>query len=362
MPSWGEVFAEFRASGEARGGSPDSDGIRLKYIHRLRELTGRPVIVYASGWLTKSGSENVGFSIEGSDVLALMEVCNQVDERELDLIIHSPGGSPMAAEQMLNYLRTQFDRIRVFVPLQAKSAATMIALGCDEIVMGRHSELGPIDPQILVSVPEGVRYAPALAILRDFQRAKAEIKDDVNVLGAWTPILRGYAGGLIEFCWQQVHLAQEVVAGWLDRYMLATVEARVDASDRKATAKAIADFFGSEASYDRFRTHGRPIRIEELQQIRGLVVRPLEADDAIQDAVLSIYHALDHTFSLLPAIKIVENHRGARYVRLFQEVVISQKLVPAPQRGRPPAVNPLRPSSTPSRPNRAQRRRAGKRP
>ena len=113
-----------------------------------------------------------------------MEVCYQVEGRKLDLILHSPGGSPEAAEQMLEYLRTQFDYIRAIVPLQAKSAATMIALGCDEILMGEHSELGPIDPQILVPVPEGRRFAPAHAILRDFKRAKDECKTDVGNLGA----------------------------------------------------------------------------------------------------------------------------------------------------------------------------------
>lgn len=94
----------------------------------------------ASGWL-RSGSGELAYSVEGGDVHALMEVCHDVGDKDLDLILHSPGGSPQAAEQMLNYLRTQFDHIRAIVPLQAKSAATMMALGCDEIVMGDHSEL-----------------------------------------------------------------------------------------------------------------------------------------------------------------------------------------------------------------------------
>jgi hypothetical protein len=110
-----------------------------------------------------------------------MESCHAVQGRALDLVVHSPGGSATAAEQIVNYLRTQFDSIRVIVPLQAKSAATMIALGADEIVMGRFSELGPIDPQIFVPIPGGQgRFAPAHAILRDFKRAKDEITQDVN--------------------------------------------------------------------------------------------------------------------------------------------------------------------------------------
>jgi hypothetical protein len=258
-------------------------------------------------------------TVEADDVHALMECCHGVSDRELDLIVHSPGGSAEAAEQMVNYLRTQFEYIRCFVPLQGKSAATMIALGCDEIVLGLHSEVGPIDPQILVPVPEGQRFAPAHAILRDFDRAKREIAASVEVLPAWTPILRGYAGGLLEFCVQQVRLSQDIVAGWLERYMLAHSE--VPGEDRQTVANQIAEHFGSEASYDCFRTHGRPIRIEELETLQGLRVRRLEEDDALQDAVLSIYHALDLTFRG-PAVKIVENHLGRRKVRAMQQFVL----------------------------------------
>lgn len=326
MATWGEVLQEVQRSAQERGPQgPDFDGIRLRHIQNLQRISGRAVIVYASGWLNASGFDASSLAVEADDVHALMECCHGVEERELDLIIHSPGGSAEAAEQMVNYLRTQFDYIRCLVPLQAKSAATMIALGCDEVVLGLHSELGPIDPQILVPVPEGQRFAPAHAILRDFERAKREIGADVSALPTWTPILRGYAGGLIEFCNQQIELAQGIVAGWLAQYMLAHPDVKVE--DREATAKHVSSYFGSEASYDRFRTHGRPIRVEELEELTGLRVRRLEADDALQDAVLSIYHALDFTLGG-PVLKIVENHRGRRKVRVAPQVTLAGPAVP----------------------------------
>lgn len=183
MATWGQVLKEVQASAAQHPElGPQLDPIRLRYIQNLARISRRAVIVYASGWLLKPQMAEAAFAVESDDVHALMECCNDVETRELDLILHSPGGTPEAAEQILNYLRTQFDYIRCFVPLQAKSAATMIALGCDEIVMGLHSELGPIDPQILVPVPEGQRFAPAHAILRDFERAKREIGADVAVL------------------------------------------------------------------------------------------------------------------------------------------------------------------------------------
>ena len=321
MPTWGAVLKQFEDSARARHPQgPDGDRIRKEFLQALHQTSGRAVISYMSGWL-EGGRNNVSFSVEGGDVHGLMEVCYKVDEKELDLILHSPGGSPQAAEQMLEYLRTQFRHIRAIIPLQAKSAATMIALGCDEILMGAHSELGPIDPQILVPVPEGQRFAPAHAILRDFDRAKGECADNVENLAAWTPILRSYAGGLIEFCHQQVQLSMEIVEKWLERWMLRHPDLNLSNDDtRKEKAKKIAEWFGSEDAYDHFRTHSRPIRYEALKE-QGLPVKRLEDDDALQDQVLSIYHA--NSISLQgPPVKIIENHRGRRKVMLQQLLAV----------------------------------------
>lgn len=350
MPGWGDILKEVTQSAQLRqplGLGPDLDGIRQKYIGRLHDLTGRAVIIYGSAWLQSPSPGELGHSVQGADLHALMEVCREVPERELDFILHTPGGSPEAAEQILNYLRTQFDDIRAIVPLQAKSAGTMMALGCDEIVMGPYSELGPIDPQILVPVPEGQRFAPAHAILRDFERAKEQTSKDVSTLPAWTPILRGYAGGQIEFCTQQINLAQDIVAGWLAKYMLAHDDAGIPEGERQSRAKELAAYFGSEESYDRFRTHGRPIRIEELSDLKGLRVRTLEGD--LQQAVLSVYDTMDITFTG-PCLKLVENHLGRRKVLTKQQFLIP---VGGPQPTGP--VSPQAPTA-PRPPSRQQRR------
>lgn len=338
MPGWGDILAEVQASVSPANPGGDLDGVRDRYIGRLHELSGRAVIVYSSGWLAGRTTNDV--SVQGDDVHSMMEVCRDVEEDELDLIITSPGGAAQAAEQIIEYLRTQFGYIRCFVPMQAKSAATMIALGCDEIVVGNHSELGPIDPQITLQTPEGPRGGPAHAILRDFRRAQTETSGDVNLLAAWTPILRSYVGGLIEYCTQQVNLSIDVVTGWLDRYMLAHEDMELDDVDaRHAKAVAIANYFGSDEAYDRHRTHERPIRLPELEQV-GVRVRRLGSDDeALQDAVLSIYHATDITFTANPGVvKIVENHLGRRRVRVQQQIAMNLPIqLSAPS---PPAETP----------------------
>ena len=65
----------------------------------------------------------------------------------LDLVLHTTGGSPAAAEAIVNYLRAKFGNdIRVIVPQLAMSAGTMIACSAKQIIMGKQSSLGPIDP------------------------------------------------------------------------------------------------------------------------------------------------------------------------------------------------------------------------
>ncbi len=185
--------------------------------------------------------------------------------------------------------------------------------------------------------PEGPRGGPAHAILRDFRRAQAETAGDVNLLAAWTPILRSYVGGLIEYCTQQVQLSIDVVTGWLDRYMLTHPDMHLaDPDARIQRAEEIARFFGSDDAYDRHRTHERPIRLPELQAA-GVRVRRLGSDDEpLQDAVLSIYHAPDITFAVNGAVvKIVENHLGRRRVKVQQQMTLAWQPVPQQPAGAP---------------------------
>ena len=66
----------------------------------------------------------------------------------LDLVLHTPGGDPTAAEGIVNYLHAKFGRdVRVIVPQMAMFAGTMLACSARSILMGKQSCLGPIDPQ-----------------------------------------------------------------------------------------------------------------------------------------------------------------------------------------------------------------------
>jgi hypothetical protein len=298
VPSWGEVLQEILASATARG-QPDFDGIRRRYLARLNALTGRPVILYSTDWLRSPSSLTF---VELGDMQGMMEVCRGVAGPSLDLILHSPGGSAEATASIVRYLRRTFDDIRVFVPLAAMSAATMWALAGDVVVMGKHSQLGPIDPQLVTDRGP----TPARAIIEQFERAKAEVERNPAALGAWAPILQQYGPALLEQCERAEELARYLVRKWVAAYMLRRV---VDDLERARRAETIASYF---SDYEARLSHSLGIDRDEARAA-GVEVSDLETDDALQDAVLSVHHAALHMFTT-PAVKLIENHLGHAFV------------------------------------------------
>lgn len=72
------------------------------------------------------------------------------DVNEIDFIINSPGGSPADAYRIIRTLRNNFETVNVIVPFWAKSAATLLSLGANKIIMDEFGEFGPLDIQIAV--------------------------------------------------------------------------------------------------------------------------------------------------------------------------------------------------------------------
>ena len=306
MPNWGGVLKEIQ---EALKQNPKDqtihDRTRRKYIAELHKLTGRAVIMYASSWLQKNLPSSA-YAITDEDIQALMEMCHEVQENELDLILHSPGGSPEAAEAIVLYLRTRFEHIRVFVPHLAMSAATMIACAADEIVLGTHSFLGPTDPQIIFPADSGNRIVPAQAILDQFEFAKKEYVKHPEYLGAWIPMLSQYGPDLLMNCRNSIELSRDLVKEWLEQYMF---KSDPDASEK---AVGISEWLSNHGN---FKSHNRHISRKQLID-RGFSIGHMEKDKGLRNAVLSIFHANTITFDSTQAVKICENHKGRAFVKM----------------------------------------------
>ncbi|ABQ39627.1 hypothetical protein GJ689_01535 [Rhodoplanes serenus] len=110
---------------------------------------------------------------DSEDVLRAIHMTD--DDVPLDIVLHTPGGLVLAALQIARAIRAHKAKVTVFVPHYAMSGGTLIALAADEIVMCRHSVLGPIDPQL--------GQSPAASLLKVIeQKPIAEIDDQTLVL------------------------------------------------------------------------------------------------------------------------------------------------------------------------------------
>ena len=324
MPTWGQILGEIQAT-TAGGRPPNFDAVRRKYLAALQQHTKRNVILYASRW-TQPIDAAVNpqiISVADEDMEGFMETVHGLSGESLDLLVHSPGGSAEAAEALVSYLRQKFKDIRAIVPHAAMSAATMICCGADRILMGKHSFLGPIDPQFFLNTPLGVRPVPAQAILDQFEMAKQECKNPGN-LPAWLPMLGQFGPGLLVQCQNAIKLSNGVVQKWLGQYMLK------EEANSPAKAEEIANWL---SDHGEFKSHGRHLSRENLIE-KGIRVEKLETDQRLQDLTLSVFHSLMHTFNMTTSAKIIENHLGKAWVKMAiaQQVTIP---IPPQQIGQP---------------------------
>lgn len=304
MPRWSEILTELYSDSP-----PDVkkyDQVRRDYLLMLRNQTKRDTIIYASSWLQRDDSPPSKIAITDQDIHGLMEVTADLRGPDLDVILHSPGGSPAAAEAIVRYLRSRFTNIRVIVPNFAKSAATMIACSANKIVMGKHSFLGPTNPQIPLTTPLGPRLVSAQAILEQYMMIKQEFGEQTEST-IWSPLISQVELDLIETCGKAIDLSKRLVSAWLLDYMF---EGK---AEKAKLAGGISDWLSNNSnfiSYDRHLSH------TELAE-KGLVIEDLEDDPTTQDLILSVFHATTHLFSAFRVCKICESHRGRSFITTY---------------------------------------------
>ena len=186
MPNWNELFTEIQqTTGTHQVQAQQAiNQVRFKYLKALHKHTGRNLISYYSGWLSKP---NLALSeINDEDKTGFMTTVHKLDRTlGLDLILHTPGGGIAATQSIVNYLQKMFGRdVRAIVPQIAMSAGSIIACCCKEIWMGKQSNLGPIDPQL--------RGIPAYGVVHEFRRAIREVKRDPSRIVIWQQIIGQY--------------------------------------------------------------------------------------------------------------------------------------------------------------------------
>jgi hypothetical protein len=344
MPNWAQVLEQLQT--EQIRGQQDAvraqaramqafDTVRRTYLQQLFGETHRNTIAYYSGFLSKPDRSD----INDEDKNGFMMAVHRLKPRfaGLDLILHTPGGNIASTQSIVDYLHRMFGNdIRAIIPQMAMSAGTMMACSCREIVMGKQSNLGPIDPHL-----NGV---PAYGVISEFEEAYKEIKgkkdtgiDHAKVL-VWQPIISQYKPTFLSQCRNAISLSNQFVEEQLATVMFgAEKESLAQTKKQKADAKRKArQIVKRLTDYTENRRHDRHIHIEECKKI-GLRVVELEAkgNEQFQDLVLTIHHCYMHALMNSSAYKIIENHLGDAFVKHSIAAARMSPRSPSPPAGWP---------------------------
>lgn len=327
MASWSELLSELHARAQN-----DPNWLDKKLQDHLTAISthrkNATVIFYASGFLQKV-ADNV--LVNREDINGFMNSLYKARKnKNLTLILHTPGGDPNAVESIVEYLHSKFDYIEVIVPYLAMSGGAMISLASNLLILGRQSQLGPIDPQLVI----GNKTHSARAIQEGFSKAKEDIENDTRLAHLWAPILQNMGPSLVLEADKALSYSKELVVNWLNKRMFKDIG---DKKKRKERADTIAAYFNAErtSDHDQIHVHGQRIGLTKLKDL-GIKLELLEDDQPLQNDVLTAYHLMTLIFEMTPSLKFIASDAGKMWVKQEQKVLIPASL-PTPQ---PPLNNP----------------------
>ena len=217
----------------------------------------------------------------------------------------------------------------------------MISLAGDLLLLGKQSQLGPIDPQFLIDN----KVYSARAIQEGFGRAREDIVKDTRLAHLWAPILQNMGPSLVLEADKYLKYSQELVANWLYERML---RGTTDKEQRRARAATIAAYFNAESTGDhgQVHVHGQRIGAAKLEEL-GLRLEFLEDDQSLQDDVLTAYHLMTLIFEMSNAFKFIASDKGKMWVK--------QGLQPVPEQASPSESQQENPNDERSRKRRRKR-------
>lgn len=294
MPTWNQISSEINGPT-----APDAcHAVRQKYLKALSAKVGRPVIAYYSGWLQKrmpDGRFHPESAVTDNDMNGFMAAAHGLDHSSgLDIVLHTPGGEIEAGRSIVEYLYKMFGRkLNVIVPQMAMSVGTMMACAANSVAMGKHSCLGPTDPQI-----NGIA---AMGVLAEVDRAIEEMKKEPLKQIVWQQVFNKYPPAFILNCERAVSATRSMVKDWLQLGML---------RGEGDPAQAALDVVQHLMDYGGTSAHNHHFLIDKCKGI-GLKIVDIEDDQDFQEVVLSVHHSFVATFTHTPLIKVIENSNGS---------------------------------------------------
>ena len=224
------------------------------------------------------------------------ELAADKDKKDkLFVILTTGGGSAIAVERYVNILRHHYKEVNFIVPDYAFSAGTIFCMSGDDIYMDYFSVLGPIDPQI--KNKEG-NWVAALGYLDKVNELIAKAKNN-ELTQAEFIILKDFDLAELKGYEQAKELTIALLKKWLVKFKfknwgthgtnVALLGQAVTEDEKEHRAEEIADMLSDN---NLWKSHGRPINIETLENDLRLKIIDYSNNDALRDLVREYYDLL----------------------------------------------------------------------
>ena len=259
---------------------------KINLIKQIEKIRSSKVVVYYS------------FNrLEPSDFEIIFEFVDSLGKQDcLDLYILSSGGFAHPAYKIArlfqNYSKKRFS---VLIPYYAKSAATILSLGADEIIMGPTSELGPIDPQF--SINNGSAPISALTLKESLDYITREIKKDPKMAPLYVPLLDKV--NLMEFG----HFEREIESA--KQYGEALLTSRKVNKLSNEEAKKTANKFVQQ-----YKTHGFVIDGQMASHLLKDTINLISSKEELWQCMWQLHNTYNQYMTDKKKIKIIQTLSG----------------------------------------------------
>ena len=248
---------------------------RVKLYARIEELRDRPLVVYVTSPRANAGGEMAADAIpEVIDQLRAVDATATA----IDMLVVSNGGDPLVSWRIVSLLRERFKKIGALLPYAAFSAATLLAMGADEIVMHPFSNLGPVDPQLRMTGSDGQQTQFGAEDLRhflEFVRSDVGVSDQEQLERAFELVCKEVGAIPIGIAKRSAQFALSMGEKMLSLHM-------GDANKAKAIAEALNRSFYH---------HGYPLGRTEARKEVGLPVSSPDAE--LEEAMWAVWKSFE---------------------------------------------------------------------
>ena len=274
----------------------------VNLINKFDSITGKHLLIYSVDF----NKSELPISMNMDDLYTIKDVLRKDTSDKLSLYIETPGGSGEAAEEIAKFLRAKYKYVEFIIVGECKSAGTILTMCGDEIFLNDTGSLGPIDAQIQI----GRSYGSAHDYMKWVNDKIEESNKNGHLNNFDALMVAQISPDELVGVQNSLNFGKELVTTFLKEYKFKnwkyteTQKREVDDKMREKRAKEIADKLSDHSLW---KSHGRSLKIDTLQNDIQLKINDLSANQEICEIIERIQSLIKILYSSTHAFKIISD-------------------------------------------------------